>query len=189
MIKNKGSLKLRAIDPIEDSHTIKDWFEDPLVTKYMVYGQRPQTSASISEWLKNDVKNNNDVFAIMYNSTTGPPIGLAGLYSISQTARSAELRILIGNKGYWNKGIGTDIISMLLFYAFDRLNLNSVWLGVTDGNEPAIKAYKKCGFVENGRRRDALYRNGRYYDAIWLDIIRLEYMDKYYEEHKESFGV
>jgi len=62
-------------------------------------------------------------------------------------------------------------------------------VGVTDENESAIHMYKKCGFVENGKRRAALYRNGKYYDAIWLDILESEYREKFYDKHREEFGV
>jgi len=183
------SYELVPLDPESDSDVVKRWFEKDSITKYMFYGQRPQTRVSIQEWLTNDINGNNDVFTIYNGKSRENRIGLAGLYSISQTARSAELRILIGEEKFWNKGVGTEVVSVLLFYAFDRLNLNSVWLGVTDENESAIHMYKKCGFVENGKRRAALYRNGKYYDAIWLDILESEYREKFYDKHREEFGV
>jgi RimJ/RimL family protein N-acetyltransferase len=38
-------------------------------------------------------------------------------------------------------------------------------------NPRAIKAYEKCGFKEFGCRHDALYRNGKYIDLIYMEII------------------
>ena len=44
-------------------------------------------------------------------------------------------------------------------------------LTVLSINPRAIKAYEKCGFKEFGRRHDALYRNGKYIDLIYMEVI------------------
>ena len=64
---------------------------------------------------------------------------------------------------------------MLLNYGFNTLNLHNIYLGVYSFNEAAIKCYKKVGFKEAGRLRQAKYYNGKRYDDITMDILRDEF--------------
>jgi len=116
---------------------------------------------------------NNALFAIIFDEEY---IGIVGLYSINWIARSAELRIIIGNKTYWNKGYGTDATKLAIRYGFDMLNLNKIWLGVNAEHIGAIRAYEKAGFTQEGILRQEIFRNNRYYDAIRMSILRGEYV-------------
>ncbi|MNT19160.1 hypothetical protein D3C72_1544040 [compost metagenome] len=51
------------------------------------------------------------------------------------------------------------------------LNLNNVNLDVLSFNERAIACYKKVGFIEYGRRHEAYFYNGVYYDIISMEIL------------------
>ena len=55
---------------------------------------------------------------------------------------------------------------LLLDYAFRIRNLRRVWLEVHAANERAIRAYKACGFVEEGRMRGHVWLAGRYVDNV-----------------------
>ena len=64
---------------------------------------------------------------------------------------------------------------LLLDYAFRLRNFRKVWLWVHGDNERAIRAYRACGFVEEGRLRDHVYSNGRYVDAVYFGVLRHEW--------------
>ena len=64
---------------------------------------------------------------------------------------------------------------LLLKYAFKKINLNSVQLGVNANNKRAIRAYEKVGFVQEGNRREFLYCNGEYCDMMVFSVLRSEY--------------
>ena len=53
---------------------------------------------------------------------------------------------------------------------FKYLNLNNIDLQVFNFNENAIACYKKLGFKEYGRRHEAYYCNGKYYDEIFMEF-------------------
>jgi RimJ/RimL family protein N-acetyltransferase len=82
---------------------------------------------------------------------------------------------MIGEKEYWSKGYGTDAIRTLMRFAFERMNLNRVELSTFDFNERAQACYRKCGFVEEGRRREDRYIDGEYHDLIVMGILRYEW--------------
>jgi RimJ/RimL family protein N-acetyltransferase len=102
-------------------------------------------------------------------------IGSVGIHDYSAESRKACLGIMIGDKTCWDHGYGTDAILTLLGFAFDEMNLHRVWLEVHADNARAIACYHKCGFLEEGRKRDDRYRGGRYIDTVVMGILEEEF--------------
>jgi RimJ/RimL family protein N-acetyltransferase len=63
----------------------------------------------------------------------------------------------------------------MLEHAFTRLNLHRVSLSVFSFNERAIRAYRKAGFVAEGRAREAIWRDGRFWDEITMSVLDREW--------------
>jgi len=82
-------------------------------------------------------------------------IGNIGFVNLDLINKVGELGIFIGNKDYWGKGYGMEAIQLLLDFGFNMLNLHNVYLRVFSFNKPAINCYKKIGFKEVGRIREA----------------------------------
>jgi RimJ/RimL family protein N-acetyltransferase len=102
----------------------------------------------------------------------GVHIGSTGLHGASPENRAAELGIMIGEKAYWSKGYGTDALATLVRFAFEEMNLNRIELHVFDFNQRAQASYRRCGFVEEGRMRDAHYAEGAYSDVVVMALLR-----------------
>lgn len=102
-------------------------------------------------------------------------IGQCALFNVNETAHTAELGITIGDKAYWGQGYGRDAINLLLTYAFRYRNFHKVYLSTNGRNERAIRAYKACGFVEEGRLREHVYSDGRYDDQVCMGILRADW--------------
>jgi len=66
---------------------------------------------------------------------------------------------------------------VMLRYAFAELNLHRVSLNVFEYNPRAIRSYEICGFVREGRCRQALHRDGRRWDLIYMGIMREEWRE------------
>ncbi len=90
----------------------------------------------------------------------GQLIGFCGLNYRDTFAATAELGITIGDKAYWGKQYGREAIRLLLDYGFDLLNLRRIYLRVHGRNERGIRAYRACGFVEEGRLREHVWSGG-----------------------------
>ena len=102
-------------------------------------------------------------------------IGTCSLYGEDHTARTTELGIGIGDKTYWGQGYGREAVGLLLEYAFRYRNYRRVWLRVIANNERGIRAYRACGFVEEGRQREHVYSDGAYHDQVVMGILRTEW--------------
>jgi RimJ/RimL family protein N-acetyltransferase len=153
----------------------------------MFTGQRPVTIEQVAESIRAQTADAAHAVFLVGDRSTGVPVGTAGLHDIHLTARKAEFRVLLGAREFWNKGYGTEVTELLTFYGFDRLNLNKVWLGVTDDNLRGLRAYQKAGYREEGRLRQELYRNSRYYDAIRMSLLRDEYYPDIHAIHAKRF--
>lgn len=88
-------------------------------------------------------------------------IGNARLQAINWKDRNAEPGIVIGEKGYRNRGYGSDAIGTMLRLAFGEMSLHRAFLRVDADNVRAIRCYEKCGFRQEGRLRDQGFREGR----------------------------
>jgi RimJ/RimL family protein N-acetyltransferase len=138
----------------------------------------PQSLARLqAEFDQNAAKGGRDgaTFGI---EVGGKLIGGCGLFGFSETDRTAELGIGIGDKAYWNQGYGREAVGMLLEYAFRLRNWRRVWLRVWGHNERAIRSYHACGFVEEGRLRDHVWSAGAYYDLVLMGILRAEWENR-----------
>ena len=172
----EGTLvNLRAPD-MGDLERNTRWINDRDVTRYLVL--RYQMPGLAEEaWMRERCAAQPSYFETFFAIETkeGVHIGNCGLHDGQPENRKASLGILIGNKDYWSSGYGTDAIVTLLRFGFHEMNLNRVWLDVYEFNERAQACYKKCGFVEEGRLRQNIYQEGRYWDTIIMGILRSEF--------------
>lgn len=106
----------------------------------------------------------------------GTVIGLIELHrEKNRRAGTAELGIFIGDPEYIGKGYGRDAINVLLDWAFRIQNFRRIALDTLAVNERAIRAYRACGFVEEGCLRQHEYYNGAYADVVLMGILRTEW--------------
>ena len=171
------SFYLRGAEKEDFTEHLYNWANDNEVCKFMLTGINPSNKEKMEEEYEQLIKGDNVVFAIV-DKHSKRTIGLAGLYGIRWQPRIAEFRIIIGDRSFWNKGIGTETARLIIKHAFDNLNLNKVFLGVNSDNTGALKSYEKAGFVKEGVLRQEVYRNGRYYDATRFSILREEFYRK-----------
>jgi len=55
--------------------------------------------------------------------------------------------MMIGEKCYWNRGIGTSLIKMLVEFAFEYENVDVLHVIVSDYNVRSQRVFEKNGFT------------------------------------------
>lgn len=168
-------VRLRAIER-SDIPTFVRWFNDPEVRQY-VKMYEPISIESEERWFESLQKRENDrVYAIEARAGEAwVHIGVIGLHRINWKDRNAVLGIVIGEKGFWSQGYGTDAICTLLRFAFNEMNLHRVELEVLEFNLRARRCYEKVGFRYEGARRQAVFSGGAYHDSLLMGILRDEF--------------
>ncbi|KAH8879988.1 acyl-CoA N-acyltransferase [Thozetella sp. PMI_491] len=107
------------------------------------------------------------------------PVGQISLngkgYPALQHHRNAMIGLSIAAP-YRGKGYGGEAINWVLDWGFRRANLHRIDIGAWSYNEPALRLYRKLGFVEEGREREAVW-----YDRKWHDIVSLGMLEHEWE--------
>lgn len=156
-----------------DTDLIIQWRSQAFVQKNFIY-QGPFTKEVHENWLKTQVETGKVKQFIIYEKKMDRPIGSVYLRDIDYANQKAEYGIFIGEEAFLGKGYGAEAGILTLEYAFKELHLHKIMLKVFSYNIRALKNYKKAGFVEEGILKDEVYRNGNYYDIIYMAKINTE---------------
>ncbi|QNN51294.1 GNAT family N-acetyltransferase [Nocardioides mesophilus] len=106
--------------------------------------------------------------------TEGEFIGTARLHGLDETDRRARYAIGLLDRGRLGIGLGTEVTQAVLQYGFGTLGLHRIDLRVLAYNTRAIRCYLRCGFVEEGRERDAAYVQNKWHDDVIMGILEHE---------------
>ena len=164
-------IHLRALCDGDLERTLA-WHNDPALYATLGDAFRFVGRGAEVEWLRRKSQfDSNEVNLAICVSDTGIHVGNIYLRRIDWVARSAVLHIFIGDPASRGKGYGRAAIAALLQHAFRDLNLNRVSLEVLADNAPAIRLYERCGFIVEGRFRQATFKDGRYRDVCAMAIL------------------
>ncbi|MFM7309321.1 MAG: GNAT family N-acetyltransferase [Flavobacteriales bacterium] len=165
---------LRALSSGDVGDRYLSWLNDEETTRGLASGIFPTTLAELNEFVQRSTANRNIVMLAICDQSNGLHIGNIKLDQFDWVSRTCELGILIGDKNYWGKGIGHEVCSLVLNYAFEDLNIRKVSLAVYANNPAAIKLYHKLGFQEEGRLRKHIFEGGTYHDKYFMGLFKEE---------------
>jgi RimJ/RimL family protein N-acetyltransferase len=103
----------------------------------------------------------------------GELAGQASLFGVDDLARTAEV-------GLWllpemrGRGLGQDVLRVLVDYGFRSRNLRRVHLQTLARNTPALRCYTAVGFAEEGRLREHAWVEGAYDDIVLMGLLRAD---------------
>lgn len=157
----------------QDAQQYYEWVNDPAVTDGAGTTANVISLEGEQRWL---AENSGDYqFAIVLQGQDRL-IGNCGIKEIDWKRRCGEVGLFIGSEADRGKGYGKEVLRLLLGYCFETLNLHNVELHVFSFNARAIAAYKSVGFREAGRRREAYFLHGAWYDELAMDILQQEWL-------------
>lgn len=155
------------------------WLNDPEVNQYSVRRVHPYTDIEAYKYIEN-LNHNEKVLAICSNDTD-EHIGNIKYGPIDWSNLNCEISIVIGEKSYWNKGIASEAIYLILKHLFFTLDMNRV--GADSCNPAFIKMAKKLGFRAEGVMKNRMRFGNRFVDYTVLGILKSEFkVIKQYEK-------
>lgn len=150
MIYQKGSLRVRRLKE-HDKHLLARWLSTPMVLEYYE-GRDNAFDLDKVDRVFYDPDDNESKCIIEYE---GKSIGYIQYYELDEatkkeygyeTGRIFGTDQFIGEVNYWNKGIGTLLVTSMTEFLFRHMEAEKVVMDPQVWNERAIKCYEKCGF-------------------------------------------
>lgn len=166
-------VRLRAREPGDAEQAFR-WINDYEVARFLI-SRYPQSHGQEHGWIENTPTASFFALPLAIETLDGLYIGNIDLRDVQPENRTAEVGVVIGDTRYWGQGYGSDAVRTLTRFAFHTMNLHRVHLRTYEYNERGQAAFKKAGFVEEGRLRQHLYMEGRYWDVILMGCLRDEF--------------
>jgi len=167
-LEGKG-IYLEALSPGDVDEAYLGWLADPEVSRFLESRWSTFDLDSLRSWVErtNDGKTNY-LFGI-FLAGEEMHIGNIKVGGLDANHRYADLGLLIGEKQFWGRGIGTEAIALATGFAFDQLQLNKLVAAVYEGNEGSLRAFLKNGYERAGVLRRHVRCDGGYRDLIVLE--------------------
>lgn len=174
-------VRLSAFDPEEMSKAWSRWNRNSEYFRLLnSSGRAIQSPKASLKWMEEEVAERSPASYFFSIRTLADDrlIGELGLDVVNWSGRDAFVGLGIGETEYWGKGYGTDVMNILLRFAFAEINLRRVTLTVFEYNPRAIRSYEKAGFRHEGRVRKVLNKDGKRWDVLYMGILREEWLEK-----------
>jgi RimJ/RimL family protein N-acetyltransferase len=165
---------LRRHDP-ENLAAFRTWYADPEIARLARYQQAPMRPEEIERFFTARVVGPEAMAMAIHERETDRLIGTCAFSQLDGDNGSALYHITIGEKDAWGRGYGTEATRLMLDHAFDTLGLHRIALYVFEFNERAIRTYERCGFVVEGRSRESIHRDGRWWDELAMSVLETDH--------------
>lgn len=170
---------LRPLSPDDINGSYVNWLNDPEVCEGNSHHVFPYTHALALDYIDHAQKTKLELILAIVTSKNNLHIGNVALKQINHVSRNAEFAILIGDKDYWGKGYSKKAGKLLCDHGFFELNLHRIHCGTFHTNIAMQKLAEYLGMREEGLRRQAVYKSGKYLDILEYGVLRDEYESKF----------
>ena len=172
-----GLVTLRRHVP-ENVAAFQRWYADHEVARLARYQDAPMRSDEIDRFFQLRALGHESLTMAIHERTTNRLIGSCAFSQVDGENGSAMFHITIGEKDAWGRGYGTEATQLMLDHAFGTLGLHRIALTVFEFNERAIRAYRRCGFLVEGRARESIWRDGRWWDEVAMSVLASEWRER-----------
>jgi RimJ/RimL family protein N-acetyltransferase len=171
----EGTLVVLRPHVPENLVAFERWYSDPDVARLTRYQDGPMRRDEIERFFAARVVGPDSLALAVHVLGTDRLVGTCAFSQLDGDNGSALYHITIGEKDVWGRGYGTEATRLMLGHAFGNLSLHRVALSVFEFNQRAIRSYRRVGFQVEGRAREAIWREGRWWDEITMSILEPEW--------------
>ncbi|HEX9044159.1 MAG TPA: GNAT family protein [Candidatus Limnocylindrales bacterium] len=159
----------------ENLEAFRRWYSDPEVVRLTRYQDGPMGAGEVERFFMSRVLGPDSLTFAIHIRGSDRLIGTCAFSQLDGDNGSVLFHITIGEKDAWGHGYGTEATDLMVRHAFEHLGLHRIALSVFSFNERAIRSYRKVGFLVEGRSRDAIFRDGRYWDELQMSILESDW--------------
>lgn len=123
----------------------------------------------------NRIVSSSERFDFILVAPDGTFIGEAVVNDIDELDQSANFRIVIFDKAYWNQGLSSWMTTSVCDFVFGTVGLHRLELEVYSFNPRAQAVYEKAGFKLEGRKRESIKTQDGYADTLIMALLDKEW--------------
>lgn len=165
------------------------WYADPAIARLARYQATPMRPEEIQRFFAARVVGPETLAMAVHEKGTDRLVGTCAFSQLDGENGSALYHITIGESDAWGKGFGTEATRLMLDHAFGTLGLHRIALYVFEFNERAIRAYQRCGYVIEGRSRESIWRDGRWWDELAMSVLESDWRARREETGADTTAV
>lgn len=173
MILKGKKVILRPIE-FDDLEFIRSLINDPEIEKSIVGWTLPISKRDEENWYASFHNTNNEIRYIV--EFEGSPVGLTGVASIDWKNGSFKTSGIRISPDVQTKGLATDAYMTMHKFLFLEFRLHRANASTLEFNRASLRMMEKCGYKVEGLQRDAVYKNGRYYNVVTLGLLKDDYV-------------
>lgn len=149
------------------------WFEDQEVCAFNSHGKFVRSKEYFRSYVRSLDEKDAVVWAVCHSQDGH--IGNVALQNITLINRNAEFAVILGDRRHWGLGVGLLAAKALFEHGFHKLNLHRIYCGTAATNDAMKHMAGRLGMREEGIRRDHLFLNGQWVDAVEYGVLRSEF--------------
>lgn len=176
-----NKIRFAAFNAEQDAEVFAKWTNDPEYLRLTEYEPaRPLSAFHIKKKYEEMEKEaGRDFYYFVIRSRADDrAIGFARIHWIEWNHGNGHFNMGIGSPDDRCQGMGGEALEMMLRYAFEELNLYRLTVNTFEYNTGAQRFLERHGFQLEVRRREAIYRDGKYWDALTYGILADEWHAK-----------
>ena len=151
------------------------WYADPEIARLARYQATPMRPEEIERFFAARVVGPDALAMAVHEKATDRLVGTCAFSQLDGENGSALYHITIGESDVWDRGYGTEATRLMLDHAFGTLGLHRIALYVFEFNERAIHAYRRAGFSVEGRSRESIWRDDRWWDELAMSVLESDW--------------
>jgi len=158
---------IRAMN-LDDIKYLLEWREDPEISFFL--GKELPISIEMQKRWYEKTLNDNSKKKFIIETNDHKVIGMLGIMDIDLKNRHCECGITIGVKEYWGQGFAVDTLKVIITFLFKEWNMNRIYAKIFEYNEKSMNLFKSLDFQVDGKMKDFIYTDGKFYDMFVLSI-------------------
>ncbi|MFW9988900.1 MAG: UDP-4-amino-4,6-dideoxy-N-acetyl-beta-L-altrosamine N-acetyltransferase [Candidatus Odinarchaeota archaeon] len=161
---------------LKDIHLemVRNWRNTDEVSKYMYTDHYISKDEHLS-WFNRVKKDPTKIYWMI--EVNGAYVGVVNLYDISTLNKRCYWAYYIADPTVRGKGLGRIIELNILNYVFEELELNKLCCEVLSFNEIVVKIHQKYGSKIEGKFRQHIFKNGKFYDIFCMGILKEDWIN------------
>ena len=155
-----------------------NWLNDPETTSLVNHGTFPNTYENQIKFREENItKNSNKIlFSIAEKKKIENIVGTCSINLHDDFSRTGEISVIIGEKSFRSGSNYLDITKWQINHCFLNLNLETIFAVPAENNQVVVFCLERLGFKKNGLQRSRIFKNGKYLNRIYFDLLKKEWL-------------